>query len=373
MSREVVAASAAEYDAIKYGHMTPAMAAAYLQDGRVSLRTFAETLREMYPGGDILPRLTDFFCANGEPAGRGSVQRKIRNWLSGRHAPSSRDDIFLIAYALGLSEQQLDRLLCLCTDTGVQYRDGRDAVFAWFLRMGRSYGEAAAFYRALPPAPGLEQADGPEASRLTHEIYNELMHIQTKEDLLAFYLRNLDRFGSLHLRAYHYFELYLRQLIHPSPPWAQEEERDYSVETVMDTYLSLHMPRGKARRGYSLVQRLIRQNWPNATILKNIRLHKEDVPRKLLLLLYVVTENVGMEENAWDEPEDEEFLTVAERVEDHWWTLNALLTDCGMAPLDPRNATDWLFLYAMCADPDESMSDRLSQVIDHMFEDVRES
>ncbi len=373
MSREVAAASAADYDAIMYGHMTPAMAAAYLQDGRVSLRTFAETLREMYPGGDALDRLTDFFCRYTDPAAQRSVRRKIRNWLSGRHAPSSREDIFLIAYALELSEQQLDRLLCLCTDTGIQYRDGRDAVFAWFLRMARSYDEAAAFYASLPPAPGMEAAEDPGASRVTHEIYNDLMHIRTEEELRTFYLRNLDRFGSLHLRAYYYFELYLRQLIRPAPPWADEEERDWSVETVVDTYLSLHMPRGRVRQGYSLVQRLIRQNWPNATSLKNIRLHKEDVPRKLLLLLYVATENVGVEDSPFYDDAGEEDLTVEERVEDHWWTLNALLTDCGMAPLDPRNATDWLFLYAMCCDPDESMSDRLSQVIDHMFKNVRES
>ena len=43
-----------------------------------------------------------------------------------------------------------------------------------------------------------------------------------------------------------------------------------------------------------------------------------------------------------------------------------------MAPLDPRNATDWLILYSMCGDPDEPMSDRLEQVIRHMFKNVRE-
>ena len=359
-----------EYDAILYGHMTPAEAAAYLQDGRVVPRSFGETLRAMYPYPDLPVRLTDFFAAL--PGGdQRSVRRKVRNWLGSRHCPSNRRDIFAIAFALGLTEQQLDQLLCLSTDYGVQYRDGWEAAFSWFLRNGRSWREAANFYAALPAAPGLDRVSGREASQLTREIRDEMLLAVTLPELEACYRRNLDKFGSLHLRAYYYFELYMRQLVRPAPPWADEEERDYSVETVMDTYLTVHMPSGASRKGYSLVQRLVKQNWPNATSIKNIRLHKEDVPRKLLLLLYVVTENVGVQD-AYDEEYAEEDLTVEERLDDHWWTLNALLADCGMAPLDPRNATDWLILYSMCGDPDEPMSDRLEQVIKHMFKNIRE-
>ena len=371
--KAMTTASAEQYDAILYGRMTPAMAAAYLQDGRVCLRTFGQTLCEMYPASDLLDRLTAFFVAITAQPDRRSIQRKIRNWLTTKHCPSSRQDIFAIAFALNLSEAQLDYLLSLATDYGIQYRDARDAVFAWFLRGGYSWAQATEFFSRLPEPPGLNQVSGQEASRLTQDIHSEFLLAHSLPELEACCLRNLPRFGDLHLRAYYYFDLYMRQLIHPASPWEDEPERDYSLELVMDTYLCAHMPRGKDRKGYSLVQRLIKQNWPNATTIKNVFLHKEDVPRKLLLLLYVVTENIGVHENAYfDLEDDEEPLTVEERVDDHWWTLNALLADCGMAPLDPRNATDWLFLYAMCADPDEAMSDRLEQVIDAMFDNVRE-
>ena len=53
--------SAAEYDHIIYGHMTPAMAAAYLREERIPLRSFSEVLRGMYPASDLLPRLADYF------------------------------------------------------------------------------------------------------------------------------------------------------------------------------------------------------------------------------------------------------------------------------------------------------------------------
>ena len=372
MPENLTFSSAVEYNAILYGQMTPAMAASYLRDGKVSLRTFGETLKEMYPAPDILPRLTSFFLAQEPNANPQSIVRKIRNWLSSKNQPSSREDVFRIAFALGLSEQQLNSLLCLCTDYGIQYRSGREVILAWFLRKGYAYPQALEFFSGLPVPTGQEQADGPDASRLTHEVYNEFLLVHTLPELRACYCRNLHRFGSLHLRAYYYFDLYMGLLLHPVAPWAADEEPDYSLETVIDTYLSVHMPRDRSRKDYSMVQRLIKQNWPNATSIKNIRLHKEDVPRKLLLLLYVVTENVGIEDGLYADME-EESTSVEDRVNDHWWALNALLSDCGMAPLDPRNATDWLILYAICADPDEPMSQRLEQVISHMFDNIRQA
>ena len=42
-----------------------------------------------------------------------------------------------------------------------------------------------------------------------------------------------------------------------------------------------------------------------------------------------------------------------------------------MPPLDPRNATDWLVLYAITADGDHPMSERMEQVIEALYADVR--
>lgn len=239
-------------------------------------------------------------------------------------------------------------------------------MFAWFLRHGYGYLEALRFYGALPPAPGMERLEPGRNSQLTHELHNRFQLIQTTEELRHCYLENLEYFGSLHLRAYYYFQGYLDQLIHPVPSWDAGKEPDYSIEMVMNTYLSMQMPAGAKRSHYSLIQKLIRQNWPNTTALNNICNHKLDVPRKLLLLLYVVTENTGDTGDPYREL-DESYITLEERLEDHWWTLNAMLSDCGMAPLDLRNPFDWLILYAICADESEYMSDRMEQVLAHLF------
>lgn len=363
MNIELTQLSAEEYDLLLSGRMTPAMAAEYLREERIALRTFSSVLQNIYPHSDLQFRLTTAFLADHPEANSDSVSRKVRNWLSGQSQPAKREDIFRIAFALDLSEAQASFLLGLCTDYGIHYRDGRDVVYAWFLRTDRGYGEAKEFFQTLPPVPRPDAVPENPSSHLTKDLQNEFLQVHTLEELRACYLANLENFGALHLRAYTYFKRYLDQLIHPSPAWGHMEEPDYSMEAVMKLYLSLCVPSGKDLSSYSLVQRLIKRNWPNTTSLKNIYNRKEDVPRKLLLLLYVITENLLDEDYT---AQYKEYDSRQAKMEDHWWTLNAILTDCGMPQMDPRNATDWLVLYAITA-TDEPMSERMEQVISKLF------
>lgn len=365
---ELTTLSRTEYDRLSAQDMTPAMAAQYLRDGRIVLRTFCDTLREFYPQPDLVPRLTAAFQRDAREGNPEAIAKNVRNWAAGRSQPTSREDILHIAFALSLSERQAGYLLGLCTGYAIHYRDGREAVYAWFLRTGRSYGQARAFFETLPPAPRLDSPPAGTGGPLTRDMQNEFLQVRTVDDLRACYLRNLDSFGVFHLRAYTYFSKYLAQLMTPASAVNGVQEPDYSMEAVMEQYLSLKMPSGKKREGYSVVQKLIKRNWPNTTALKNIRLRREDVPRKLLLLLYVITENVV--DGEYSEL-DEDYISPQERLEDHWYCLNAILADCGMPPLDPRNATDWLVLYAITADGDHPMSERMEQVIEALYADVR--
>lgn len=365
MEIELKTLSADEYRRICSGRMTPAMAAAYLRSGQLKLRSFGSILQEMCPGTDLQSRLTAAFLADSPGSNAESVGRKIRNWLSDQNMPGSRETIFHIAFALSLSEAQTNYLLGVCTDYGIHYREGRDLVYAWFLRRGGSYREARDFFSTLPPVPHMTQVPDNPNSHLTHELQNDVLRIQTPQELYAYLISHWDRLGILHLRAFSYFQRYLNQLIRPTSSLDGIAEPDYSIETVMEQYFSLRVPSGKKRSGYTVVQKLIKQNWPNATSLKNIRNQKEDVSRKLILLLYVITENVLGSDYL---ELDEDYICLEERVEDHWWTLNAILSDCGMPRLDPRNPTDWLVLYAIAAD-DEPMSERLEKVIECIFED----
>ena len=362
---ELTILAESEYERIGAGDMTPEMAAKYLSEGRLALRGFDEVLRELYPQPDIRERLCAALLADEPRAGAESVSRTVRNWLTGRSVPARREDVFRIAFALGLSEAQTDRLLGCCSGCGIHYREGRDAVYAWFLRNGGSYAEARDFFASLPVPPRPEAGTENCGGSLTREMQNAFLRVHSTDELRACYEANIANFGALHLRAYRYFRRYLDRLTRPASAWTGLAEPDYSMEAVMEHYFSM-VPSGRSRAGYSVVQRLIKSSWPNATALKNIRARKADVPRKLLLLLYVITENVV--DGEYRET-DEDYLSPRERLDDHWWAINAILTDCGMPTLDPRSATDWLVLYAVTAG-EESMSERMEAVIEHIFKDI---
>lgn len=356
--------STQEYELLLYGDLSPSTAARHLLDEHLVLKTFPQVLRELYGADDLQFRLTTAFTA-GEGDKAPSAARKVRNWLAGKNQPTSREDVFRIAFALDLDEEQCSQLLGFCTEYGIHYRNGRELVYSWFLRMGFGYSDAVEFFSSLPPCPRMDAPppeDGP--TRLTQSLQNHFLTVADSGELRIAYIQRLELFGLLHARAFHYFRSYMEQLLHPSS-FFEEDETVYSLETVMETYFSLHMPSGKDRSGYSVTQKLLKRNWPNATILKDIYAYRKDVPRKLLLLLYVTTENCI--DRVYSEL-DEGYITAQERIEDHWWTMNAILSDCGMPLLDLRNASDWLMMYAVTAD-EESMSERLEQVIDQIFSD----
>ena len=362
MNVDLTRLSADEFNRIQSGEMTPAMAAEYLRGEHIIPRDFGDILRGLYTADDLQFRLTAAFSADSEAS---AASRKVYNWLSGKNIPTNREDIFRIAFALDLSESQANYLLGFCTSYGIHYRDGHDVVYAWFLRTGGAYAEARAFYESLPPIPAVETpCDG---VRVTQQLKNAFFLVQNTEDLRRCYLDHLEQFGELHLRAFSYFDRYMAQLLHPVSDIDDVREEVYSLEAVMETYFHLNMPSSRSRAGYSVTQKLVKNNWPNATTLKDIYARRKDVPRKLLLLLYVITENVI--DQSYHEL-DEDYASDEERIEDHWWTINAILTDCGMPTLDLRNASDWLMMYAITAN-DETMSEKLEHVIAYMFRDVK--
>ena len=150
---ELTLLSENEYERLSSGDMTPAMAARYLQEGEFRLRGFDEVLRSLYPQPDLQPRLTAALLAAEPGANPESVSRTVRNWMNGHSRPTKREDVFRIAFALDLSEAQTNRLLGVCTDYGIHCRNGRDVIYAWFLRNGGTYAGARDFFEALPEMP----------------------------------------------------------------------------------------------------------------------------------------------------------------------------------------------------------------------------
>ena len=357
MRIELTEQSGLEVNHLSAADMTPALAAQYLA-GTIRLRGFWETLRGLYPVGDLRDQVVRAVAQPGDDPK--SVARRVRNWEQGRNAPADREDLFRIAFALGLDEVQTSALLGLCTDYGIHYRNGRELTYAYCLRKGTTYQQAADLYRSLPD-PERSRGTGRSGMEGTRQLVSIFADVRDDGEFSRLYESYLDSFGTLHQRAWDYFERYFQALLSPG-----EGEERYSIQRAVETYLTLHMPSGSRRQNFTLVQRMLKQGWPNATKLKNICARKEDVPRKLLLLLYLVTENVV--DISYDEL-DEDYLSPEELFEEHWWRVNLMLQDCGMPTLDPRNAYDWLVLYSLnsALRQDEAMGERMEAVLAVLF------
>ena len=359
MRIELTQQSGLEVDRLSAADMTPAMAAQYLS-ASIHIRGFWEMLRWYAPVGDLRDRVSR--AVSGPEDDPKSVARRVRNWEQGKNTPTSREDLFRIAFALGLDEEQTSGLLGLCTDYGIHYRNGRELTYAYCLRRGLTYGQAVSLYASLPdPERSAPSARETGAFQDTRQIVSAFAYVADDVEFARLYETYLDAFGTMHRRAWDYFDRFFRVLTAP-----EDGEERYSIEKAVQTYLTLHMPSGSRRQEYSVVQRMLKQGWPNATKLKNICAHREDVPRKLLLLLYIITENVV--DDAYDEL-DENYLSPEELFEEHWWRINLMLQDCGMPTLDPRNAYDWLVLYSLnsALRQDEAMGEQMEAVIAAMF------
>lgn len=364
MRIELTVQSGLEVNSLSAADMTPAMAAQYLS-GKICLRGFWETLRNLYPARDLRDKVVQAVSVPGDDPK--SVARRVRNWEQGRNAPTSREDLFRIAFSLGLDEVQTSALLGLCTDYGIHYRNGRELTYSYCLRKGVGYDQAAKLYASLPdPERNQETGRGHMRFQDTRQLVAVFADVQDDAEFARLYEAYLDSFGTLHQRAWDYFERYFAALLSPG-----DGEERYSIQRAAETYLTLHMPSGSRRQDFTLVQRMLKQGWPNTTKLKNICARKEDVPRKLLLLLYLVTENVV--DGNYDEM-DEDYLSPEELFEEHWWRINLMLQDCGMPTLDPRNAYDWLVLYSLnsALRQDEAMGERMEAVLAALFPDENE-
>ena len=335
--------------------MSPPEAAVFLRQFD-AIPTFGGELAKMVPSEGLKAKLTDAFCGF-EGVSRDSVERKVRNWLSGKNAPQNREDVFICAFTLGLSEEQTSLLLGVCDDAGIHYRDARELTYAYALRRGYDYERAADLFASLPD--GKEYGLTSPPSIYTFAVREAFRATNDDDGFRSEFAAHLYELGTSHNRAYYYFRQFTEALFTPS-----EDDDAYGVELVIDTYLSPHIAPGRSRRGLDQVQKLIRRAFPNASDLRGMLARRIDIPRKLLLLLYIVTEA------SFDEysEADEDYISDRERFDNHWWCVNLMLSDCGMPVLDPRNPYDWLVLFSLnTSDADESMLDRFDAVLSYLF------
>lgn len=354
---------------------TPRQMVEFLKEGAM-FRGFNDVLKRVYPGEDLASRLAQGLSEmTGEEYG--SISRKVRNWLKGQNMPKNRETLFQICFVLGLGEAEAGLVLGAASETGIHYRNPDELVYAYALRTRKSYEEAVELRTKVRQSQVIGRKDNEkekaESPVYTKQVRDAFSQVSCDEELFAFFREHGRELGTLHETAYAKFAELLDYLQNPKGE-SGEMERKFTMEEVVRDYIRMNVPQTKKVSDYILLQRLVKKYWPNESNLLNMRNRKEDVSRKVLILLYLITEAFDeMEEEAGEEDyylddfeEDEDSDT---RLEIRFEKMNLFLDSYGMNLLDPGNPFDFLVLYAMKTQEGDFVSDRMEAVLSVLFEE----
>ena len=349
--------SANQLEFVTRENLTPREAVAFLRSG-MQLRSFRDILRQVCGTEDVEKQLVSGLLAQDASQQPDSVRRKVRNWMNGKSLPTEREDVFRICFALELELPGAERMLTLLTEQGIHYRNLREMVYAYCLRWKLSYGHA------LQLASQFDKSAAPGSRRepVTQLIAQEFQQVKAEEDLFSFIMRHREDLGTTHNTAYSYFCKMLELLTGEN----LEGEEQYAMEYVADTYLRLNVPQEKNTSRYTDIQKLVKKYWPGPRSIKAMKSRSEDVTRKTLLLMYLVTG--GVWDGEYDEL-DEAYIQPREFMEEHCRRMNEMLQKCGMLTIDPRNVFDYLVLFCLRPEDEQFMSDRMAALAAEIFQE----
>lgn len=341
--------SGKQWDYLEQENMTPQEIVAYLQSEH-QVRTFASLLTQMYPDADLEQRLVEEFQS----------PRTVSNWLKNRNLPAKREEVFRIAFTLKLTEGEVNRLLEYVFDQGIHYRNEKEVIYAYALKNHADYDMAKHNAELFQNRhiQSLEKGSEQEGMK-TGIVKLEFDEVAQDEDFMSFLMRHSVDFGNYHNTSYHYFTS-MMELLRGS----EENEEAYSVAYITEHYLRMHVPEVRDTKGYTQLQRFIKKYWPGVRSVKAMLNRKEDVTRKVLILLYLV---IGGEYGKEYDSLDEADTSSVDMLLVHSTRLNHMLEECGMRGIDPRDSFDYLALYCLKVEQGEAMSDRMEQVVQELF------
>lgn len=334
-----------------------------------SFRTLGDVLRS-YAGCDNPKNLlVEGLLRNHPEAGRDSVDKKVRNWLSGRTRTIGKRDAFELCQILGLDLERADAFLRLVVGEGIHWRDAEEIIWGYAILHGLGYGVTCALLSRAPDLekrPKAAQQAAPES--FTADVRAKLQPVlyRSPDELLEYLGENRDALGTLHNTAYQLFMQYMQLLETGGIADGLEDGEKMSSRQILEQYMYRHLTpvakRGEAKdkSAFSDVQRSIRMNWPDEVTISKMKSRELDIPRKVLILLFLATDG---SETEYEEDEDEEPLTRDEIFQSIYTRLNRMLHACGFQQLDPRSPFDWMVLYCICVDDLWDVDQRLRDML----------
>lgn len=362
-----------------------------------SFRSLGDTLRKFSGSEDPKKQLVDGLLQQHPDAKRDSLDRKVRNWLSGRTGSVDKEDAFSLCLILNLDLVRADEFLNAVTGEGIHWRSPNEIVWAYGIHNGYSYGQI----QALQKAAAEMQKQAVMQNKRSTDNYTEAVSAKIlplldlpETDLLAGLKACLPELGSYHNTAFSLFTQFLGLLENGGREGDSEETEDnktspeeekrlkpqkISTQKILESYFYRTLipvakrNEKKSKDAFSDIQRSIRVNWPDEAVLSKMRNREMDVTRKVLILLFLATNG-----DETDYAEDEDFieeveLTRDEMFENIYTRLNRMLKSCGFQLLDPRNPFDWLILCCISVEDICCIDHRMSHILSSIFPAVNET
>lgn len=338
-------------------------------------RTLGDILRAFSGCDNPKSMIVDGLMANTPSANRDSMDRKVRNWLGGKTYSISKRDAFEISRIFGLNLVQTDEFLKQVTGEGIHWRDPEEIIWCYAAANNLPHDRTLSLLaRVAPLKKHTRTAPQPTEDAFTSEVKDKILPLlnRTEEELLEYLSQACHTLGVFHNTAYRLFVRYLKLL----ESGGGGEESRMSAQNILESYFYRQLVPvskrndAKEKNAFSGVQRSIRMSWPDEAALSRMKSRELDVPRKVLILLFLATD--GSESEYEELDEDEDILTRDEIFLNIYTRINRMLHACGFQLLDPRNPFDWMVLYCICVDDLWDVDRRLRDMLLAIFPDGNE-
>ena len=405
MKPEMTAISRGLYNAAKSDILTIQDAVEYLER-EARIRTLYEKLEKFSHGKDLRKTLVRGLLENDPKRKKDAVERRVRGWLSIDNPVRTikRQDAIEVCFILGLSIEEADGLVAMVSEESLHYRNPDEIVYIFALQHGMSYREAQELNAQMKETLSKVRERKPSEDSLTPLIREEVSCLQTKKELADYLEHAVDRLGRCHNNAYGIFMERIKILENPS-----QDEKLTAAEVIGKEHLTVRSvlreymyegnvlyakelagkKRGENKKSdnkksipfsgeekfvFTTVKENVAANWPDEATLSKMKTRKTDVTRKVLILLFLATDQGSDEseemQDGKDMGEETDGTLYQDRetvFEDLYSRLNDMLLLCGFSPLDPRSPFDWLILYSICVEDMWGVDARMRGIFRAMF------
>lgn len=378
---------------------------------QLQLRTLRNKFMKFSKGRDV-HALKDFLLErlrhNHPEQKTESQRRRVDGWLNPKNTNTLRkNDAIEAAFLLGLTLDEADDFVTMITGERLHYRSIKEIAFIYGLNNRLDYLQTKALSERMAKYLEGAQDKTPESLSqiyMTENIRPRIKSLHTEKELWHLLQEEKAHLGVLHNTAYNSFCEMMDKLKKPvseesiNTYWQGDDiisNEKLTVRDIMREYLfrdSVLKEKQKAFRSKKQVKKgtipkdqqyilskikdIIVKEWPDESHLADIKNRREDVTRKVLILLYLATYSDTDETDDFmaDRYPDKDDAHFDEDIDERQaffdricGGINYMLALCGYGPLDPRGPFDWIIIYSICAEDLLEMDSRMKSLFLKMF------